>query len=360
MSTALHLHGVVLPDDSERDVWISDSRLSFEPVDGAETVVEQGFLLPGLVDAHNHPGLGPNGVVETLTEAAELATLDRDAGTLLIRDLGAPLDRRPLQERDDLPRLIRADKHIALPKRYIPGFGLELDDPALLPDVVAEQADAGDGWIKLVGDWIDRGVGDLAPLWPDDILAEAVRVAHDRGAKVTAHVFGEDALHGLVAAGIDCLEHATGLHSAGLVDEVARRGISIVPTLINIENFPGIADKATKYPTYAAHMRALHQGVKDMVRAAIDAGVTVYAGTDAGSMVAHGLIVEEITALRDAGLSTVDALAAASWRAREWLGFQGLTDGAHADVLAFDEDPRENLDALRRPSRIILRGAIVR
>ena len=44
-------------------------------------------------------------------------------------------------------------------------------------------------------------IGDLAPLWPDDVLAEAIAVAHAGGARVTTHVFGEDALPGLLAAG---------------------------------------------------------------------------------------------------------------------------------------------------------------
>ena len=39
-----------------------------------------------------------------------------------------------------------------------------LDDQ--LADAVVEQAVAGDGWVKLVGDWIDRSIGDLAPCWP--------------------------------------------------------------------------------------------------------------------------------------------------------------------------------------------------
>ena len=47
---------------------------------------------------------------------------------------------------------------------------IELEDESQLPDAVAEQARWGDGWVKLVGDWIDREVGDLAPLWSDDVL----------------------------------------------------------------------------------------------------------------------------------------------------------------------------------------------
>jgi len=47
---------------------------------------------------------------------------------------------------------------------------------------VATEARRGDGWIKLVGDWIDRSVGDLVPLWSDDVLKAAIDAAHDNGA----------------------------------------------------------------------------------------------------------------------------------------------------------------------------------
>lgn len=354
----MHLRGVVLPDGVSRDVWIADGQISHEPVDAAETLVTEGFLVPGLVDAHCHPSIDAHGPT-TLDEAIQYALRDRDAGTLLIRDCGQPIDTRPLQARADLPRMIRAGRHLALPKRYIPGLGLELSSPDDLPAAVAEQAADGDGWVKLVGDWIDRSVGDLAPLWPDDVLAEAIKVAHEAGARVTAHVFGEAALPGLLDAGIDCLEHGTGLAPDQLA-EMARHGTALVPTLINIENFPGIADGAGKYPTYAAHMRSLHAGVTDMVAAALAAGVAVYAGSDAGGMIAHGRLVDEIEALHRVGMSREQALAAASWKAREWLGRPCISPGAPADFLVYDTDPREDLATLRDPRHIILRGNLIR
>lgn len=354
----MRLRGVVLPDGEQRDVWIAQGRLTFEPVEDAETLVSEGFLVPGLVDAHCHPAIGPHGPC-TVDEAVGQALLDRDAGTLLIRDCGQPIDTRPLQQRDDLPRMIRCGRHLALPKRYVPGLGLDLGSPEELPAAVAEQAADGDGWVKLVGDWIDRSTGDLAPLWPDDVLDEAIKVAHAAGVRVTAHVFGEEALPGLVNAGIDCLEHGTGL-SPDLLAEMARRGTALVPTLINIKNFPGIADKAGKYPRYAAHMRALHAGVPEMIASALSAGVAIYAGSDAGGMVAHGRLVDEIEALWRAGLSRTDALAAASWSAREWLGHPVITEGAPADLLVYDADPREDLAVLRSPRHILLNGTVIR
>jgi imidazolonepropionase-like amidohydrolase len=83
--------------------------------------------VPGLVDAHCHIGLGPDGAVP-LGEAVTQAETDRDAGTLLIRDCGSPVDTTPLRGRPDLPEIIRAGRHLALTKRYVPGLGIELDE----------------------------------------------------------------------------------------------------------------------------------------------------------------------------------------------------------------------------------------
>lgn len=354
----VHLRGVLLPAGEPGELWVADGVICSEPVPGAATLCTEGYLLPGLVDAHCHVGIGPGGAT-TLDDAAEQAATDRDHGTLLIRDCGVPIDTRPLQSRDDLPRIIRAGRHLALPKRYIPTIGVELDDPGLLPQAVLAQAATGDGWVKLVGDWIDRSVGDLAPLWPADVLAEAISVAHAAGARVTAHVFGEDALPGLIDAGIDCIEHGTGL-SADLIAEMARRGTALVPTLINVENFPAIAAAAAKYPRYAAHMRALHGRVRETVGAAVAAGVPLYAGSDAGGGIAHGRLVDEIVALRDVGLSAEQAVAAGSWRAREWLGAPALVPGASADLLVTRADPRQDPDTLRDPAVLMLRGVVYR
>ena len=351
---AYRLRGVLLGPDGERPVTLHVAGGVFvEEVRGAETLADGGFLVPGLVDAHCHVGIGPGGTAVPLDEAVAQAETDRDAGTLLIRDCGSPVDTRPLRERTDLPEIIRAGRHLGRPKRYIPGLSVELDDPALLPDAVAAQARAGDGWVKLVGDWIDRGTGDLAPLWPDDVLVAAVAAAHAEGARVTAHVFGTEALPGLVGAGIDCLEHGTGLTDE-LIAELARRGTALVPTLINIDTFPGIADRATRFPRYAAHMRALHAGARDVVRRAAEAGVAVYAGTDAGGGIAHGRLADEVAALHAAGVP--DALGAASWRARAWLGRPGPAVGAPADLVVYRDDPRADPAVLRHPELVLLRG----
>ncbi len=354
--TTLHVRGRGLPDGEPVQWWIADGFLRAEPVADAQTVFDGGWILPGLVDAHCHVGLGPDGAVD-LDEAVLQARSDRDAGALLLRDCGSPIDTRSLDGHHDLPRIIRAGRHLARPRRYIQGYALELDDESQLPRAVAEQARRGDGWVKLVGDWIDRSVGDLAPLWSDEVLTAAVAAAHAEGARVTAHVFGEDALPGLIASGIDCIEHGTGL-TEDTVAMMAQRGTALVPTLINIGNFPVFADAATRFPRYAAHMRDLHAKAGQRIAAAREAGVPIFAGSDAGGNLPHGLIAREVEALKGIGMTPTEAVGAACWHARDWLGRPALADGAPADLVCFAEDPRSGPQVLARPDRIILRGVL--
>jgi imidazolonepropionase-like amidohydrolase len=352
----LHLRGRVLvgPEETLDEVWVVDGRISLTaPPGGADETVE-GWVLPGLVDAHCHVGLESQGAVP-VERAEQHALTEREAGVLLMRDAGSPLDTSWVHEREDLPRLIRAGRHIARPKRYLRNYAHEVE-PDELVAYVRQEARRGDGWVKLVGDWIDREAGDLGPLWPVEVLTEAIAAAHEEGARVTAHCFGEQSLRDFAAAGTDCIEHATGLVD-DTIDTFARQGIAIVPTLVNIANFPTFAEAGeAKFPAYAAHMRALYERRFETVAKAHEAGVPVYVGTDAGGQLPHGLAAQEVEALTRAGLSALEALDAATWGAREWLGRPGIAEGESADVVVYASDPREDVRVLADPYRVILRG----
>ena len=187
----LHFAGVVLPEGEHRDLWVVDGVVRTEPISGAQTVASGGWIMPGLVDAHCHVGLERQGAVSD-ERAEQQALADRNAGALLLRDAGSPADTRWMDARADLPKIIRAGRHIARPKRYLRNFGEEVEPEELITEV-ERQAARGDGWVKLVGDWIDRDVGDLLPLWPADLAEAAITRAHELGCRVTAHVFGEQA-----------------------------------------------------------------------------------------------------------------------------------------------------------------------
>ncbi|MEW2513158.1 amidohydrolase family protein [Streptomyces sp. NPDC046870] len=356
----LHVKGRVLagPDDVRDELWVVGGRVCYDRPSGARDITTvEGWALPGLVDAHCHVGLGAEGPVDAET-AEKQALTDRETGTLLVRDAGSPSDTRWIDDRDDLPKIIRAGRHIARTRRYIRNFAWEIE-PDDLVAYVGREARRGDGWVKLVGDWIDRDLGDLAPCWPRGAVEAAIAEAHRLGARVTAHCFAENSLRDLVEAGIDCIEHATGL-TEDLIPLFAERGVAIVPTLVNIATFPRLADGGEKkFPRWSAHMRRLHERRYDTVRAAYDAGIPVFVGTDAGGSLPHGLVAEEVAELVAAGIPPLDALAATSWAARAWLGRPGLEEGAPADLVVYEADPRTDVRVLAAPRRVVLNGRVV-
>jgi imidazolonepropionase-like amidohydrolase len=353
----MRFSGPVLPDGEARDLYVVDGSVTYEPQAGAETE-GRGWIVPGLVDAHCHIGLDDHGAIGD-DEAEAQAIEDRDAGALLIRDCGSAADTRWMDEREDLPRLIRAGRHIARTKRYIRNYAHEVE-PTELTSYVAQEAQRGDGWVKLVGDWISRDDGDLSPSFPADAFAAAIATAHEHGAKVTAHCFGEAVLPGLIDAGIDCIEHGTGL-STDLAQTMAARGIALVPTVMQIDKFPQYAEAGReRFPRYADHMADLHARQRDTIMAAWELGVALYAGSDGGGVSRHGNIAGEVIAMARLGMPADYALGAASWRAREWLGWNAtLDEGAPADFVVYPRDPLQDLSVLLEPSHVVLRGRVV-
>ena len=96
--------------------------------------------MPGLVDAHCHLGLDDDGATDD-ADTEQQAVEDRDGGALLIRDAGSAADTRWVHEREDLPRLIRAGRHIGRTKRYIRNYAHEVE-PDELAAVTAQEARA--------------------------------------------------------------------------------------------------------------------------------------------------------------------------------------------------------------------------
>ncbi|MET9484514.1 amidohydrolase family protein [Streptomyces sp. NPDC006638] len=356
----LRVKGRVLvgPDEVRDELWVVGGRITYTRPPGARDVrTVAGWALPGLVDAHCHVGLDHHGAVDAATSEKQ-ALGDRDAGTLLLRDAGSPADTRWIDDREDLPKIIRAGRHIARTRRYIRNFAYEIE-PGNLVAYVAQEARRGDGWVKLVGDWIDREEGDLTACWPREAVVAAIAEAHRLGARVTAHCFAEVALRELVEAGIDCVEHATGL-TEDTIPLFAEHGVAIVPTLVNIATFPKLAaGGAEKFPRWSAHLNRLYERRYDTVRAAYDAGIPVFVGTDAGGALAHGLAAAEVAELVTAGIPPLDALSATTWAARRWLGRPALEEGAPADLVVYDEDPRADVRVLAAPRVIVLNGRVV-
>jgi imidazolonepropionase-like amidohydrolase len=360
----LHVRGIVLPGREERSLWIDGGVLRADPVAGADTVIDGGWLLPGLVDVHTHPGArNPGDPLDEAVLRADLAG-HAAAGVLLIRAPGAAA-RIPgwAHDADGLPRVRSAGPWLATPGRFFPGWGRPVTEAELVQAAVEEATAAGAaagaaaagstataGWCKIIGDWAQ----DEPPVRLE-VLREATAAVHAAGGKVSVHAQTAPGCAHAVAAGVDSLEHGMHLDPA-LLDQMAAQGTALVPTLNALAAAafrvrarppgPGRDDWLRGWMALPATARAAHE-----------AGVTVLAGTGSHPC---GAVAEEAERLISAGLPREAAVGAASWSARRWLGLPGLADGAPADLVAFTEDPVAHPDVLHHPSRIILRGQVLR
>ncbi|MFJ5774559.1 amidohydrolase family protein [Streptomyces sp. NPDC093094] len=345
----LQVRGVVLPEREERSFWIDGDRLRTEPVPDADVVVGGGWLLPGLVDVHTHPGTEHLDAPFSDEMLREHLTDHRDAGVLLVRTPGAAA-RIPewVDEDPRMPRVRSAGRWLATPGRFFPGFGRDVSEEDLVRAAV-EEAKASSGWCKVIADWRHD-----EPALPQDVLTAVVQAVHAIGGRVAAHCQTADGSRNAVRAGVDSLEH--GMHlDPGLIDQMASQGTAFVPTL---SVFGAGAERRRAEEPSARRDWWLGgwEGMLPNVRAAHEAGVAVFAGTDSFPC---GTVVSEVEWLVRAGLPVEAALGAASWSARSWLGLPGLVDGAPADLVAYDTDPTLDSSVLARPSRIILRGRVI-
>ena len=349
-----HLRGHVLPDGGIRDLYVVDGLITFERVQAAETIVDGGWLVPGLVDSHAHLALASPTQPDATAEerVAESARAQLAAGVLLVREPGGPNHAsRRLGPHLGLPRTVTAGRFLAPPGGYFAGLAREVP-PDRLPAAVSEEATAGSGWVKIIGDYPDTS-GRLTPTWDSATLARAAAAAHAAGARVTIHALMPDTVDVAIEAGFDAIEHGTGMPRE-LLEVLAARGIAWVPTLLISEGVRRWAHDAmgpSEWPLVAGWVEAL----PSTVAAAARAGVRLLAGTDAG-MVPHGMIAAEVGLLVRAGVPAEIAVGAASWSARDYLGLPGIEQGAAADVVAFASDPRCDPTTLSRGQVTILGG----
>ncbi len=345
--TVLRIRGHALPDGEPVDLCADGDRWTTDLVAGAELVAE-GWLLPGLVDAHTHPGAEMLG--QPLDESILRDDLRRHmaAGVTLIRAPGIAGDPPAWFGHDEqTPRAVHAGPWLSQYGQFFDGWlsRPELDE---LPRIAAEQA-GRTGWAKLIIDW---GMDD--DVLPLDVLRAVVTEVHAVSGRVAVH--SQHAAGGVVAvqAGVDSLEHGMCLDPE-LLHRMAAQGTALTPTLSVItaalasaRDRPDNARKRWYVAGASAH--------GPLTVAAVEAGVTVLAGTDSRP---HGRIVDEIRAFVDAGVAPHDALAAASWDARSYLGFGGLVAGAPADAVVYDTDPRTDLAQLDAPRAVVARGRLV-
>jgi len=358
----------------------------------AEVVDARGrTVIPGLIDAHDHLashgyGLATRWGLDEPASTAHLRTARVLAETLAmgyttVRDGGGLDAGFKLAVEHGLipgPRLVLGIQIISptggIGDRVSPsGHCCAAYDP-LLPDSVANGPDAvrdvvrtmvraGADVIKTAttgGASSRAGHGPLDAAFTRPEMEALVAESHALGRRVMCHALGGPGLRTALEAGADSIEHGCYLdEDPTLLAQMAVQGTFFVPTLTvyvyhRESASPHVRERAvTLYPHHVAS-----------VRRALELGVPIAAGTDAGGH-GHPKNALELKYLVEAGLTPMQALRAATQWAATCLGLERevgtIEKGRLADVVVVDGNPLDDVTVLLDPTRIelVLKGGAI-
>jgi imidazolonepropionase-like amidohydrolase len=335
-------------------VVIEDGLVASDSAGARMTDSGGATLLPGLIDAHVHllneehlQQLAAFGVTTALDMGAwppsMVDSLRNRTGMADIRSAG-------------IPATTAGSAH-----SHVPGYpaGELVDSPSGATRFVADRIDQGADYIKLIAD---------IPGLDQETLDALVATSHRRGMRTVAHTVSTLALDMALHAGVDMVTHVPldcRLTESTAARLRAQKCVSI-PTLTMMK---GILDRsaaaAASQPKGVAgrpHYEAARGSVGELHRA----GVPILAGTDANDgpgipfSPRHGeSLHDELEMLVDAGLSTVEALRAATVLPAQHFGLHDrgvIEPGRRADLVLIDGDPVADIRTTRQIRRVWCAG----
>jgi imidazolonepropionase-like amidohydrolase len=368
-------------EDRVGDLRIVDDRIEavgdLDPESGERCVDLDGrTLMPGLVDAHVHFSLSGERTVESVVglSEAELALVEaRNArrtlragvtGVRCMGALGVDLHVKRAVERGDVPgpRIVANSRSITITGGHGHHLGREIDGPVDARQAVREQVKQGADFIKFMttGGVTTPGTDPDRVALTDDELDALVDETHRHGLHAATHVHGAAGAKAAALAGVDTIEHGTFLDDEA-IDLLVSEDVTLVPTLSapyyivrNVEW--ATADSARKTEDiYERHI--------DSFSRAVDAGVRVAGGTDAGTPFnAHGANASEVTFMVEHGCPPRAAVRAMTETAAETVGLDGcgtLEPGTYADLLVIAGDPLTDTTRLNDPEAVVHGGELV-
>ncbi|MFN3825162.1 MAG: amidohydrolase family protein [Pseudorhodobacter sp.] len=348
-------------------------------------------VMPGLIDCHVHviattANLGLNAGLPSSLIAARSSVLMRAMlmrGFTTVRDLGGADRGLQLAVEEGAflgPRLVICGKALSqtgghtdyrgpYDNRDVGWYAQSLGAMGRicdgLPEVqraVREELKNGAQFVKAMADGGVSSPSDPVGylVFSVEELKAMVEIAKGFGTYATGHLYTDEAIVRALDCGFECIEHGN-LISDATIARIAREGIPLVPTNITYDILAKSGAKFGLPPDSVAKIEDVRAAGLERLDKMHKAGVLMGYGSDllggmqteqSGEFPLRGRYIPADAVIRSA---TVDA--ARVLRMEGQIGT--IAPGAHADIIAVEGNPLENLDLLTNQGAhmpLILKG----
>jgi imidazolonepropionase-like amidohydrolase len=358
LTNGLLIDGTGSDPITEATVLVRDDRIQ-QVGEGSDVLIpenattidlEGATILPGFINAHVHDGFNES----------NLQVWARN-GVTTVRDIGAnpylPLfsTRDELMTNPENARLVCAGPLVTVSGGYpaVPWGSASAYPVASVDEARLEMSNLLDEGADLIKIALERGdiFGEVIPTLSVEMAAEIVRVTHNRGTVVTAHVTAARDLELALDAGVDDIAHmvVTNL-SDDLITRLVSNGIYWVPTL---ELWHGVG---YNFPSIA------HSNLNRFVQA----GGKVALGTDYegySSPFDLGMPIREIGWMEEAGMTPMQIIVAGTKNAARVCNLENelgtIEVGKIADILVVNGNPLDDIVTSLTSVQLVMHNGII-
>jgi len=316
--------------------------------------IRGAVILPGFINTHVHHTYDDHNLrawtQAGVTTVLDMAIVSKSIGLAELMTL-----RRTTLNTPQHARLVSAGYLIAVPGGYCSEY---LSTPVSTPDearrMVQEELALGVDLVKMSLETGYAGVSNL-PLLSPEMVAAIVATAHEGGKPVAGHVTQARFLEQIFEAGVDAAAHMPYDRIPDeLISRMVASGFIIVPTLTVLEYYGALS------------------GTSENLQRFVAAGGLVALGNDHTStppagfeyLWELGMPMHEITRMRQAGMTPMQIIVAATRNASRVCGLEKelgtVEPGKIADILVVNGDPLNDLSSLTKVRLVIHNGVIIR
>lgn len=251
--------------------------------------------------------------------------------------------------------------------RYGSFMGNPLEQHACAADCVAARVAEGADRIKLIPTSIinfQKGLVTAKPQMDTEELKAFTKAAREHSKQTFAHASGDIGIDHVIDASVDTVEHGFFIRPDQL-DRMREKNIAWVPTFAPVQKQIDHAKIMGWDDECLANLKKIISNHKTSLRYAHEIGVTIIAGSDAGSYgVAHGDgFLYELELMQDAGLNPVDVINSATGHCSDRLAFHEkfgkIKKGYQSRMILSPHHPEQNVAHLRKNHLCLFDGSVI-